>query len=100
MRRVAIAALALSAGVAHAALTCPKVDYAEARDWAPEEVQHEYCKAGAAMRASVASSRDMMNVGLQGEANRALQDAKQCQDLQAMLGRVIENVHRTALPHC
>ena len=100
MRRVAIAALALAAGAAHAALTCPKIDYAEARDWAPEKVEQEYCRASQALQASVASSREMMHAGLQGEASRALQDAKQCQDLQAMLGRLLENAHHAPLPHC
>ena len=97
-QRVLLVALTLLPLQARAALTCPRIDYAEARDWPVAAVESQYCKATQALRASVASSSEMTKAGMPGMAQRALQDARQCQEQQAMLARLLENLHHRPTP--
>jgi hypothetical protein len=99
--RIALAiAIAFLPLCARAQLTCAKVEYGDARDWPIEKLEEAYCRSDTAMRNSLASSKDLMNAGLRGNAQSAIDDARRCQEQHAMLGRVLENVHKRSPPDC
>lgn len=85
--------------IAPTALACSKVEYADARDWPVDQLERAYCEAGKDMSDGIRAASEAARVSMR-DANAILRISDQCAEKRAMLGRVIQNVQKRALPTC
>ena len=79
------------------ALACPKIEYAEANDWSPDELQRQYCAPIAAMRQSTAAAKaaPTPQAGMM-----ILRSSNGCFEQGTMYERIFKNVHKMDVPTC
>jgi hypothetical protein len=78
-------------------LACPKIEYAEAKDWPSDELQRQYCTALAERQRATEAAKSAPDprTGLM-----VLHSADNCLDQAAMYERIFKNVHKMDVPKC
>lgn len=100
MNRLPPALLVFAAFQVHA-VACAKIEYVEARDWSPVQVEQAYCAAGNAATYGRTEARRLAVVEHEPyKAEAVMKQANACAEQQAMLARLLENVHKRQLPSC
>lgn len=78
---------------------CPKIEYADVRDWPVAKLEEGYCAAGKEMRKH-ARLAEIYHASSYNMARAHRLEAGDCAAQQALFGRVIENVHKRQTPAC
>ncbi|MGH9554166.1 MAG: hypothetical protein ACRD3W_32610 [Terriglobales bacterium] len=81
---------------------CPKIEYADARDWPPDKLEARYC-----LDLKMHDSRHglwlkLRDAGLLSgrDSKELMADSAACLEQADMLQRVLENVHKRPPPTC
>ncbi|HEY2815853.1 MAG TPA: hypothetical protein VGK44_01835 [Casimicrobiaceae bacterium] len=83
--------------VAESVLACSRIDYAEAKDWSPDELERQYCAAVGEMQRSSAAGKaaPTPQAGL-----AIMRSADGCYEQAKMYERIFKNIHKLNVPTC